>query len=61
MRVFSWGEGLSEYHVGVAVVSYHDVYVTTARMNWEAAHVVSIQLTDGGHMNVEFIWTDLGE
>ena len=43
------------------MVRYHDVSVTTARMNWEAARVVSIQFTDGGHKNVKFIQPDLGE
>ena len=43
------------------MVSNHDVSVTTVRMNWEAARVVSIQFTDGGHMNVNFVCPDLRE
>ena len=43
------------------MVSDHNVSVTTARMNWEAARVVSIQFTEGGHMNVKFVRTDLRE
>ena len=42
MHVLSRGEGLGKYQVGVAVLSDDDVSVTTARMNWEAARVVSI-------------------
>ena len=42
------------------MVSDHYVSVTTARMNWEAACVVSIQFTDGGHMNLKFVQPDLG-
>ena len=61
MHVFSSGEGISEYQVGVAVVSDHNVSVITARMNWEAARVVSIQFTDGGHMNVKFVRPGLRE
>ena len=30
-------------------------------MNWEAARVVIIQFTYGGHMNVKFVQPDLGE
>ena len=37
------------------MVSDRDVFVTTVRMNWEAARVVSIKFTDGGHMKVKFV------
>ena len=30
-------------------------------MNWKAARVISIQFTDGGHMNVKFVQPDLGD
>ena len=43
------------------MVRDNDVSVTTARMNWEAARVVSIQFTDKGHMNVKIVRTDLRE
>ena len=43
------------------MLSDHDVSVTTALMNCEAARVVSIQFTEGGHMNVKFVRRDLGE
>ena len=55
MRVLSLGEGLGEYQVGVAVVSDHNVLVTTACMNWEATCVLSIQFTDGCHLDVQLI------
>ena len=35
--------------------------MTTALMKWEADCVVSIQLTDGGHVNVKFVRPDLWE
>ena len=43
------------------MVSDHDLSVTTARMDWEEARVVSIQFTDGGHLNVKLVRPDLGE
>ena len=39
---------------GRSLLSDHDISVATVRMNWEAARLVSIQFTDGGHMNVKF-------
>ena len=44
-----------EYQVGVAVVSYHNVLVATARMNQEETFVVSVKFTDWCHMNVQFV------
>ena len=42
MCVFSGGERFREYQVSVAVVCDHDVSITTARMYWEAACVISV-------------------
>ena len=46
---------MGEYQVGVAVVRYLNVLVNTARMNLEATCVISIQFTDGCHLDEQFI------
>ena len=55
MAVMTRLKGLDKNCIRVAVVSEHDVLITTARSYREATHVVSIQLADGLCPDEDFI------
>ena len=40
-------EGFDKDGVAVTVVGQHDVLVAAAQADWEAAHVVCVELADG--------------
>ena len=47
--------------VAVAVLGYHDVLVTTAGADSEAAHVVGVELANGLDLAMCFVGADAGE
>ena len=50
--------GLKWFHqdgVGVNVESQHDVVVDAVGAYWESTHIISIELSDGLHLNEQFL------